>query len=352
VPWLGRWLSPDPSGLIAGFNRFCYVDSNPVKLEDKNGRWPELVDDLKSKVKRAAQSIAADPVGALAGAAMAVIDNTTMGGGTAVNDLIHGKGETARGIGSRPAAAEAYTIVSVAQPLAEVGIGGTILIGGGGGGAAATAGSGGVAAPVAAPVAGLSVLAGGVLVAHGGIALATTIPRVQAVRAHMSSTDSGSSSASPSTPSKPAKIESDATPAPQKPSPPSDKPPTGSQGQNFRNIPATKQREAAEAAAKRQEFEKRGGKVKPFGPKETLHEHHLFPQEKELQAHWDSLGINNQDPKFKVFLDAEKHLQEVHKGEAGGLWNQTWKDFFKKNPNASPDDAYKQLDVMRKSFGI
>jgi RHS repeat-associated protein len=34
---LGRWLSPDPAGLVDGPNLFAYVHSNPVSLVDSTG---------------------------------------------------------------------------------------------------------------------------------------------------------------------------------------------------------------------------------------------------------------------------------------------------------------------------
>ncbi len=38
APWLGRWISPDPSGLAGGPNAYCYVSNNPVRSWDPNGR--------------------------------------------------------------------------------------------------------------------------------------------------------------------------------------------------------------------------------------------------------------------------------------------------------------------------
>ncbi|GAB2519249.1 hypothetical protein GCM10027167_22770 [Nocardia heshunensis] len=35
--WLGRWMSPDPAGLIDGVNRYRYVDNNPVSRSDPTG---------------------------------------------------------------------------------------------------------------------------------------------------------------------------------------------------------------------------------------------------------------------------------------------------------------------------
>ncbi len=39
APWLGRWTSCDPAGLVDGPNRYEYVTGNPVKRVDPNGKW-------------------------------------------------------------------------------------------------------------------------------------------------------------------------------------------------------------------------------------------------------------------------------------------------------------------------
>ncbi|MFI5915060.1 SpvB/TcaC N-terminal domain-containing protein [Dactylosporangium sp. NPDC051541] len=217
--WLGRWCSCDPLDVAVGPNLFRAVDDNPSTLVDKTGKWPEILPGLRRAVDRMAQ----DPVGAAVGGAMAFIDNTTFGLGTMVNDAIQGeKGATARGIGSRPGAAEAYTMVSVAQPLIEIGIGGTVLIGGGGGGTALTVGTGGLGAPVGVPVVAGSVVVGVALAGHGVLSLASALPRVQAVRAHMAAaTDNGGGGG---TPAKPPDEPPDPASKPQQKSGPADKP--------------------------------------------------------------------------------------------------------------------------------
>ena len=37
IPFLGRWLSPDPSGIADGFNVYCYVLCQPVGRVDRTG---------------------------------------------------------------------------------------------------------------------------------------------------------------------------------------------------------------------------------------------------------------------------------------------------------------------------
>jgi RHS repeat-associated protein len=46
APWLGRWMSPDPAGLVDGTNLYAYVAGNPVRYHDPTGR--SAVDDLRN----------------------------------------------------------------------------------------------------------------------------------------------------------------------------------------------------------------------------------------------------------------------------------------------------------------
>lgn len=39
LPWLGRWLSADSSGINGGLNLYIYVSDNPIIKVDLNGKW-------------------------------------------------------------------------------------------------------------------------------------------------------------------------------------------------------------------------------------------------------------------------------------------------------------------------
>lgn len=39
APWLGRWTSADPAGLVDGVNVYAYVSNNPLALSDPTGLW-------------------------------------------------------------------------------------------------------------------------------------------------------------------------------------------------------------------------------------------------------------------------------------------------------------------------
>jgi RHS repeat-associated protein len=41
APWLGRWVSPDPAGLVDGTNPFEYARSNPIRYSDSGGMEAE-----------------------------------------------------------------------------------------------------------------------------------------------------------------------------------------------------------------------------------------------------------------------------------------------------------------------
>ncbi len=45
APWLGRWMSPDPMGLIAGLGLYRYAHSDPVGYLDSSGHNPEESDN-------------------------------------------------------------------------------------------------------------------------------------------------------------------------------------------------------------------------------------------------------------------------------------------------------------------
>ncbi len=44
-PWLGRWISCDPAGLVDGLNRYWFVKNNSVRLSDVDGRAGEDPND-------------------------------------------------------------------------------------------------------------------------------------------------------------------------------------------------------------------------------------------------------------------------------------------------------------------
>ena len=41
APWLGRWISADPSGISGGFNLYGYASANPMTFQDMTGLGPD-----------------------------------------------------------------------------------------------------------------------------------------------------------------------------------------------------------------------------------------------------------------------------------------------------------------------
>jgi RHS repeat-associated protein len=69
LPWLGRWLKPDPKGIKDGINRYRYVSNNPVRLIDPNGKaeidfgFEEIVAEMSGYWKSHTKSSGQDLVG-------------------------------------------------------------------------------------------------------------------------------------------------------------------------------------------------------------------------------------------------------------------------------------------------
>ncbi|MDG6026916.1 MAG: hypothetical protein E3K40_09495 [Candidatus Brocadia sp.] len=57
APWLGRWVSCDPSSRSSGHALYVYAANNPVILLDPDGQWPTLA-ELKNRAVGTAVSIA------------------------------------------------------------------------------------------------------------------------------------------------------------------------------------------------------------------------------------------------------------------------------------------------------
>ena len=93
LPWLGRWLNPDPIGLGDGLNLYCYARSNPVRLNDTNGHlsWGQVIGIGAAVVVGTVLTVAtAGLAGPLVGAAGAAIIGGIVGGaaGGAVGELV------------------------------------------------------------------------------------------------------------------------------------------------------------------------------------------------------------------------------------------------------------------------
>ena len=52
APWLGRWVSCDPMGLVDNTNLFVYVRCNPILLLDSNGKYSGQVDEPQYYIEK------------------------------------------------------------------------------------------------------------------------------------------------------------------------------------------------------------------------------------------------------------------------------------------------------------
>jgi RHS repeat-associated protein len=57
APWLTRWISCDPIGLVDGKNLFLYVSNNPIKLVDPVGHSEKKTGDHSQKARDAANEL-------------------------------------------------------------------------------------------------------------------------------------------------------------------------------------------------------------------------------------------------------------------------------------------------------
>jgi RHS repeat-associated protein len=93
------------------------------------------------------------------------------------------------------------------------------------------------------------------------------------------------------------------------------------------------------------EFGEQNVKILPSG--EVIHRHHLLPR--EFADRFEALGLDIE--KYTVWLKDSVHLNHYHGGaKNGGLWNETWKEFFEKNPNACACEVLDQLDEMNRQW--
>jgi RHS repeat-associated protein len=63
IPWLGRWLNPDPIGIGDGVNVYAYCKNNPVKHIDKEGTQTTTEDSTKKEPLKDESLLLAAPTG-------------------------------------------------------------------------------------------------------------------------------------------------------------------------------------------------------------------------------------------------------------------------------------------------
>ncbi|RKH67636.1 TIGR02269 family lipoprotein [Corallococcus sp. AB049A] len=79
--------------------------------------------------------------------------------------------------------------------------------------------------------------------------------------------------------------------------------------------------------------------------------HHLYPQAADLaQFFWRQGKINVHD--FTMVIPRAEHVRLHGVGGRGGPWNQAWRDFARKNIDATPKEIQDQLARMIVDFNI
>jgi RHS repeat-associated protein len=79
--------------------------------------------------------------------------------------------------------------------------------------------------------------------------------------------------------------------------------------------------------------------------------HHQLPKEFRNQFAKARLDIED----YVIDLEKAAHRLKpggLHTGAGAGNWNGAWREFFKRNPNASKQEILDQLAKMRKDFGL
>src|SRR5690606_8518512 len=93
MPWLGRWLSPDPIGIGDGVNVYRYARSNPIRYTDPSGKlsWGQIAGIAAAVVVGTVVTVAtAGLAGPLVGATAAAGIGGIVGGaaGAAVGEVV------------------------------------------------------------------------------------------------------------------------------------------------------------------------------------------------------------------------------------------------------------------------
>lgn len=87
-----------------------------------------------------------------------------------------------------------------------------------------------------------------------------------------------------------------------------------------------------------------------LAPQEPMEKHHIFPQQQELAEWFYSKGINIHD--FTLPLPKSFHAW-LHSGAPrGGQWNEAWRQFKNKNPDAEQPEIWKFAGELMTRFGV
>lgn len=362
---LGRWCSTEPLGLLGGTNQFAFVENNPVKIVDLDGRLGTIALGLIGAAVGfvggagyglyKGESIETSVKYGAAGAIVLGAAGLTLGASISATGSV-GAGLTAWGtkaIVGAGISSTRQTLEIKAGKRKEISVPEMAV--------SAALATVPLPARIAAPVAGLG---GSVMLVQGAKEIGNTggneyekalgvfdaTVGMFSYAAPLLSMGSGGGPMIPALSTITGVVSSAAVPTKTSS--------VGSIGAaaalNTFMASAEKEKPKAEHRAEWEEhFKKFGGEeaVTKLPPRGKLHEHHLLP--KELKEQFEKFLLNIEG--FKIWLQGEVHLTHFHGGaKGGGLWNETWKAFFldPKNVKATQADVLKQLEMMKIQWDV
>lgn len=77
--------------------------------------------------------------------------------------------------------------------------------------------------------------------------------------------------------------------------------------------------------------------------------HHYLPLDKRFEMKFITAGLDPNDPRFTEWVEVGKHMG-WHKGAQGGQFNDEWKLFFDRYPNATAAQILNKLTTLRQRY--
>jgi uncharacterized lipoprotein (TIGR02269 family) len=78
--------------------------------------------------------------------------------------------------------------------------------------------------------------------------------------------------------------------------------------------------------------------------------HHIFPQARDLAEWFEARGVKIHDYTMPIPRDMHRRIHD--KGPSGGLWNEAWREFRRKNETPSPAEIYKHAGELIHRFEL
>ncbi|AGC41430.1 putative lipoprotein [Myxococcus stipitatus DSM 14675] len=78
--------------------------------------------------------------------------------------------------------------------------------------------------------------------------------------------------------------------------------------------------------------------------------HHIFPQEQRLKEWFEGQGVKIHNYTLPIPRDLHQRIHSV--GGHGGQWNEAWRVFSRKYPNATPEEIFKHAGELIYRFQL